>query len=103
MQRYRCGDCGRRYQPGGAYHWPGPAVKERALQMYLDGSSLRAIGRVLGYSAPAVLGWVGEKRGRQALSLLWERNRRRTEGQAGCQSAPVIAWDEMWTYRGQAR
>ncbi len=66
MQRYRCGDCGRRYQPGGAYLRPGAAVKERALRMYSEGSSLRAIGRVLGYSAPAVLGWV--KRGRQAMS-----------------------------------
>ncbi len=58
MQRYRCGDCGRRYQPGGAYHRPGPAVKERALRLYLEGGSLSAIGRVLGYSAQAVSQWV---------------------------------------------
>ena len=57
-QAYRCGDCGRRSTPGGAYCRPGPEVKERALAMYAEGSSLRAIGRVLGYSAPAVLGWV---------------------------------------------
>ncbi len=57
-QAYRCGDCGRRQVPGAAYRRPGAEVKERALQMYAKGSSLRAIGRVLGYSAPAVLGWV---------------------------------------------
>ncbi len=43
---------------GGAYRRPGAAVKERALPMYAKGNSLRVIGRVLGYSAPAVLGWV---------------------------------------------
>ena len=49
---------GRRYAPGGAYRRPGPEVKERDLEMYTEGSSLSAIGRVLGYGAPAVLGRV---------------------------------------------
>ena len=47
-----------------AYHRPGAAVKERALRMYAEGSSLSAIGRVLGYSAPAVLGRVKKGGGR---------------------------------------
>ncbi len=34
------------------------------------------------------------------MSRLRERNRHRTEGLAGRQPAAVIAWDEMWTYRG---
>ena len=63
MQRYRCGDCGRCYQPGGAYH-RGPAVKERALRLYLESGSLSAIGRVLGYSAQAVSQWVKKRGGR---------------------------------------
>ena len=58
QQRYRCGDCRRRWQPGGAYRRPGLAVKEQALAMYVDGSSLSAIGRVLGYSTQAVSQWV---------------------------------------------
>ena len=33
-QAYRCGDCRRRYIPGGAYHRPGPAVKAQAIEMY---------------------------------------------------------------------
>ena len=57
-QAYRGGDCRRRYVPDGAYRRPGPAVKAQAIAMYIEGSSLIAIGRVLGYSAPAVLGWV---------------------------------------------
>ena len=61
----RGGGCGGRCVPGGAYSRPGPEVKERALAMYTEGSSLSAIGRVLGYSAPAVLGWV--KKGARRL------------------------------------
>ena len=57
-QAYSCGDCRRRYVPQGAYRRPGAAVKERGLAMYTEGSSLSAAGRVLGYSAAAVQGWV---------------------------------------------
>ena len=57
-QAYGCGDCRRRCVPGGAYRRLGPEVKERALEMYTEGRGLSAIGWVLGYSAPAVLGWV---------------------------------------------
>ena len=61
-QAYSCGDCRRRYVPQGAYRRPSAAVKERGISMYTEGSSLSAIGRVLGYSTAAVQGWV-EKRG----------------------------------------
>ena len=46
---------------GGACRRPAPGVKEQALDMYAEGNSLSAIGRVLGYSAQAVSQWV--KRG----------------------------------------
>ena len=54
----RCGDCRPRCVPGGAYRRARPAVKAKAIAMDIEGSSLIAIGRVWGYSAPAVLGWV---------------------------------------------
>ena len=60
-QRYCCGDCQRRYLPEGAYRRPGVEVKERALAIRrrrTEGSSLSAIGRVLGYSTQAVSQWV---------------------------------------------
>ena len=98
-QAYRCGDCGRRSTPGGAYCRPGPGVKERALAMYAEGSSLRAIGRALGYSAPAVLGWV-KREGGIALSRLRALGGERTAGRAGRQPAVAVSFDEMWTYRG---
>ena len=57
-QAYRCGECRRRYVPEGAYRRPSPAVKERGIQMYLEGNSLSGIARLLGYSVPAVQGWI---------------------------------------------
>ena len=60
-QRYCCGDCQRRYLLAGAYRRPAAEVKERALvirRRRTEGSSLSAIGRVLGYSTQAVSQWV---------------------------------------------
>ena len=57
-QVYRCGDCQRYYTPDAAYHRPSAADRERALAMYQEGSSLRAVGRVFGVSAQAVSRWV---------------------------------------------
>jgi transposase-like protein len=39
-------------------------VKQQGIDWYVEGNSLSAIGRVLGYSAPAVLAWVKKGRGR---------------------------------------
>ena len=57
-QAYSCGDCRRRYVPQGACRRPRAAVKERGIAVCSEGSSLSAIGRVLGYSTAAVPGWV---------------------------------------------
>ena len=60
-QRYCCGECQRRYLPEGAYRRPAAGVKERApaiRRRRTEGSSLSAIGRVLGYSTQAVSQWV---------------------------------------------
>ena len=34
--------------PGEAYRRPGPALKEQGIAMYLEGSGMSAIGRLLG-------------------------------------------------------
>ena len=60
-QRYRCGECRRRHIPGGAWLHPSREVKERALPMYVAGSSLSAVSRVMKVSVPSVSSWV--KRG----------------------------------------
>ena len=44
-QVYRCGDCQRRSTPDASCHRPSSADKERALAMYREGSSMRAVAR----------------------------------------------------------
>ena len=96
-QSYSCGDCGRRTLEGASYRRPSAEVKEQAIQMYAEGSSLSAIGRVLGYSVTAVQKWV-KKGGSQALRHLRERGKRRMSGVIGNKEAVVVSYDEMWTY-----
>ena len=67
-QAYSCGDCARRYQPDASYRRPSATLKAQAIELYTEGSSLSATGRVLGYSATAVQGWV--KRGSQRAEAL---------------------------------
>ena len=49
-----CGDCRRCCTPDAAYHRPSAADRERAVAMYQEGGSLRAVGRVFGVSTQAV-------------------------------------------------
>ena len=93
-QVYRCGDCRRYYTPDAAYHRPSAADRERALAMYQEGSSLRAVGRVFGVSTQAVS---RSKRGARlaARGRMRRQSRQRTAGVAGNRPAAVIACDEM--------
>ena len=76
-------------------------MKDQGIELYLEGNTLNGIGRVLGYSAPAVPGWV--KKGQQVLSRLVERGEERTAGRAGRQPAVVVSCDAMWTCRRARR
>jgi transposase-like protein len=57
-QRLRCQKCRRYFTQ---QHWPkgyDPELRERALSLYLEGMSLRAIGRQLGVHHQSVANWV---------------------------------------------
>ena len=60
-QTYRCGDCKHRYTPEGNRHYYSEAVKGQAVSMYLEGSSLSAIGRVLQVRLETVYSWIKKK------------------------------------------
>ena len=57
-QTYRCRDCHYRFTPEGNRHYYSEAVKTQALSMYAEGSSLAAVGRVLGVRPETVFSWV---------------------------------------------
>lgn len=64
-QRYRCADCQRYFTPAPKPEGDGPSVRQHALQLYVEGTSLRAIGRLLGLHHQTVSNWV-----RQAAAAL---------------------------------
>ena len=51
---YRCGECQRRYTPDASCHRPSAADQERALAIYREDSSMRAV-RGFSWSAPGRL------------------------------------------------
>lgn len=57
-QRYRCQDCNRYFTP---QPWPNgydADLRARAVSLYLEGLSMRAIGRQLGVHHQSVANWV---------------------------------------------
>jgi transposase-like protein len=57
-QRYRCTACRRYFTPAPKEQGHGAAVHEQAVRLYLEGMSLRAIGRLLGVVHQSVANWV---------------------------------------------
>ena len=99
-QTYRCGDCHYHFTPDGNQVFRPEAVKEQAVATYCEGSSLRAMRRVL--EALLLRCTAGSKKALQAQALLLLLRRMR----AG-KKVRVVALDEMWTYvrgrRGEKR
>ncbi|GKT23505.1 IS1 family transposase [Acidovorax sp. SUPP3334] len=89
-QRWMCKACGRTF--GEKNHWAiDTETREKALALYAQGMSARAIERVIGVSHNSVLGWV----------------RKEVEGKAvqppvsGHQQ--IVEMDEMWSYAGSKK
>jgi transposase-like protein len=57
-QRYRCLDCNRYFTPNPWLQGHDPSLKEQAVSLYLEGLSLRSIGRQLGVHHQSVANWV---------------------------------------------
>lgn len=90
-QRHRCQRC-RKYFTH--QHWPkghDPYLREQAMRMYLEGVSLRGIGRILGVHHQSVANWV-----KQAAEALPEQVTDTTP-------TKTVEVDELFTYVGKKR
>lgn len=67
-QRYRCQGCCRYFTPDPKPEGYDLALRKHALQLYLEGTSFRAIGRLLGVHHQSVSNWVTQAA--QALPTL---------------------------------
>ena len=61
-QRYRCLACRRNFTPAPKEQGHGAAIHEQAVRLYLEGMSLRGIGRLLGVVHQSVANWVAAQR-----------------------------------------
>ena len=67
QQTYHCRDCHHRFSPTGNRHYYPQMVKDQALDMYGEGSSLAAIGRIMGILPETVYSWVKKSRPGQGV------------------------------------
>ena len=86
MQRYMCRNCGYRYTVERRSGTASVATKRQALQLYLEGLGLRAIGRILGVSNVSVLRWI-RGFGEQVMTLKKEQTQ-----------VEVMELDELHSY-----
>jgi transposase-like protein len=57
-QRYKCNDCNRKYTPEPNEQGYPLSLRQRAVEMYIDGINFRRIGRTLGVNHQSVINWV---------------------------------------------
>ena len=57
-QRYRCQQCRRYFTPDPKPEGYDVSVRTQALKLYLEGTSFRAIGRLLGLHHQTVSNWI---------------------------------------------
>ncbi len=60
-QRYRCQQCQGYFTPDAKPLGYDPEVRRRAVQLYLEGTSFRAVGRLLGVHNQSVINWVNHQ------------------------------------------
>jgi transposase-like protein len=89
-QRYQCRACGR-YCTDRAPKFSAE-TKALAVQMYLNGMGIRAIGRVLNASPAGVLKWIRKEHG-----VVQERMAQRSLP-AQRDAPDIIEMDEIYTY-----
>ena len=85
-QRYRCQACRRYFTVAPKPHGYDLALRKQALTLYLEGTSFRAIGRLLGIHHQSVSNWITE-----AASALPAQVTDATP-------AETIELDELYTY-----
>ena len=89
-QKYRCRVCGKTYTPLPNINGYSPQVHTRAIQLYLEGNSLRGIGRILKVNPQSVGNWV------KAYTT--------TLPEASVPEHPQVAeLDEMFTFIGKKK
>jgi transposase-like protein len=62
-QIYKCKTCRRKFTPDPLYHGYSDQVRQRAINLYMKGKSLRQISRALDVSHQTVANWINAEMG----------------------------------------
>jgi transposase-like protein len=92
-QRYRCGNCQRRYTPEPKEHGYPDSLRQEAVRLYTDGLNYRRIGRILKVDHVTVMHWV--KAHSASLPA--------TPPQPEAGAVGVIEMDELFTFVGDKK
>jgi transposase-like protein len=57
-QRYKCQHCEKRYTPEPKSRGYSESLRNKAIQLYVDGLNFRRIGRILSVHHQSVINWV---------------------------------------------
>ncbi len=89
--RYRCQACQRYFTPRPKPQGYEARLHEQALQLYLEGTSLRAIGRLLGVHHQTISNWLTAAAHDLPERVAWE------------QATSTIEVDELFTFVGSKK
>ena len=89
-QRYLCKACGHAYSILNGRGKP-IEMKQKAVQLYLEGMGFRGIGRILGVSNVAVLKWINLAADKLRETLQKELPKQKKK-------IAVMEWDELWHF-----
>jgi transposase-like protein len=89
-QKYRCRVCEKTYTPLPKPNGYPPEVHTKAIQLYLEGNSLRGVGRILMVNPQSVGNWVRDYPDKLPKASLPERPK-------------VAELDEIFTFVGEKK
>ena len=97
-QTVLCQTCKTRHTPSAKRRWYSKEFREKAVKMYENGNSGRAVARILGVSPSAVYSWIKKKAEWAQQVKEARRKERLKKGEA-----KAISIDEMQTYQRALR
>ena len=97
-QTYLCKVCYRRFTPNATKLHRPFQVKQKAIELYINGMSINAISKVLNIPYMTVWRWINKAGQKADKKVMMELERLKRLGKV-----KAISIDEMWSYVGKKR
>ena len=96
-QQYQCKECERKFITELNY---SKEFKQKAIAIFYEGNSGRAVGRIMGINKSTVYNWIKELDEEIESSKLEEEEENKTEGKEtdDAQTVDIIEMDELFSY-----